>query len=140
MDSEKAITLETAVCGKPVLERQSRFLACGVPLSGKDAVVATVQAAAKRFRMEKASQLSWACRLADGTELKNDGGETGAGKCILEVMSGMNAVDCVVMVARWYGGKHLGAMRFRIYRETARELLAEQGTQKVVRNASMHRS
>lgn len=140
MGAEKVITLETAVCGKPVLEKQSRFLACGVPLSGRDAVTATVQAAAKRFRMEKASQLSWACRLADGTGLKSDGGESGAGKCILEVMSGMNAVDCLVMVARWYGGKHLGGMRFRIYRETARELLAEQGTQKVVRNDVLHRS
>lgn len=140
MAAEPLITLETAVCGKPVLERQSRFLACGVPLSGKDAATATIQAAAKRFRMEKASQLSWACRLADGTELKSDGGEPGAGKCILEVMSGMNAVDCVVMVARWYGGKHLGGMRFRIYRETVRELLAEQGTGKVVPNAFVHRS
>jgi putative IMPACT (imprinted ancient) family translation regulator len=140
MDPENTITLETAVCGKPVLEKQSRFLACGVPLSGKDAVVSTVQAAVKRFRMEKASQLSWACRLADGTELKSDGGESGAGKCILEVMSGMNAVDCVVIVARWYGGKHLGGMRFRIYRETARELLAEQGTKREVRDASVHRS
>ncbi|MFO7626174.1 MAG: YigZ family protein [Candidatus Fermentibacteraceae bacterium] len=140
MAAEPLITLETAVCGKPILEKQSRFLACGVPLSGKDAVTATVQAAAKRFRMEKASQLSWACRLADGSEFKNDGGEPGAGRCILEVMNGMNAVDCVVIVGRWYGGKHLGGMRFRIYREAARKLLAEQGTGKVVRDAFMHRS
>lgn len=140
MADERVITLETAVCGKPVLERQSRFLACGVPLSGKDAVTSTVQAATKRFRMEKASQLSWACRLADGTELKNDGGEPGAGKCILEVLSGMNAVDCIVIIARWYGGKHLGGMRFRIYREAARELLTEQGTGRGVQDASLHRS
>ncbi len=140
MGSERIITFETAVCGKPVLEKQSRFLACGVPLSGKDAINATVQAATKRFRMDKAGQLSWACRLADGTELKSDGGEPGAGKCILEVMNGMNAVDCIVIVARWYGGKHLGGMRFRIYRESARELLAEQGTGNGGQDASVHRS
>lgn len=140
MAAEPAITLETAVCGRPVLEKQSRFIACGVPVHGKDAIAEAVQAAAKRFRMEKASQLSWACRLSDGTEMKNDGGESGAGRCILEVMNGMNALDCVVMVARWYGGRHLGSMRFRIYREAARELLAEQGTGKVATDAAVHRT
>jgi len=140
MDPEKPITLETAVCGRPILEKQSRFLACGIPFHGRDALSEAVQAATKRFRMEKASQLSWACRLTDGSEFRNDGGEPGAGKCILEVMNGMNAVDCIVIVARWYGGKHLGGMRFRIYRRAARELLAEQGTGKVVRDAAVHRS
>lgn len=140
MTTEPAITLETAVCGRPVLEKQSRFLACGLPVEKESDLERSIQAAAKRFRMEKASQLSWACRFSDGTEQRNDGGEPGAGKCILDVMCGMNAVDCVVIVARWYGGKHLGGMRFRIYRRAARELLAEQGTEKVVRNAFMHRS
>lgn len=140
MAAEPAITLENAFCGKPVLEKQSRFLACGLPVQKQSDLDKAVQIAVKRFRMEKASQLSWACRLADGTEVRSDGGEPGAGRCILEVMSGMNAVDCVIIVARWYGGKHLGAMRFRIYRETALELLAEQGTGRVARNAVVHRS
>lgn len=140
MAAEPAITLETAVCGNTILEKQSRFLACGIPVQKKSDLERALQEAAKRFRMEKASQLSWACRLSDGTELKNDGGEPGAGRCILEVMNGMNALDCVVMVARWYGGKHLGGMRFRIYREIARELLAEQGTGRGAQDAFMRRS
>lgn len=141
MASEQALTLETAVCGRPALEKQSRFLACGVPLRAKEALADALQAAAKRFRMEKASQLSWACRLSDGTELKSDGGEPGAGRCILEAMCGVNAVDCLIIVARWYGGRHLGGMRFRLYRETVRELLVEQGTKKGgVRDAALHRS
>ena len=75
------------------------------------------------FRLKKASHLSWAVRLSDGTELKNDGGESGSGNCILDVMRNMNAENCLILVARWYGGKHLGGMRFRIYRDATRELL-----------------
>ena len=75
--------------------------------------------------MKKASHISWAIRLSDGTELKNDGGESGSGNCILEVMRNLNAENCFILVARWYGGKHLGGLRFRIYRNTTKELLNE---------------
>lgn len=75
--------------------------------------------------MKKASHLSWAIRLSDGAEFKNDGGESGSGNCILEVMRNMNAVNCLILVARWYGGKHLGGLRFRIYRNSTKELLTE---------------
>lgn len=79
----------------------------------------------KKYKMKKASHLSWAARFSDGTELKNDGGEAGSGSCILETMRNMNAKDCIVLVARWYGGKHLGGMRFRIYRNSTKDLLEE---------------
>ena len=75
--------------------------------------------------MKKASHLSWAIRLSDGTEIKNDCGESKSGNCILEVMRNMNTVNCMVLVARWYGGKHLGGLRFRIYRNTTKQLLTE---------------
>ena len=75
--------------------------------------------------MKKASHLSWAIRLSDGTELKSDGGESGSGNCILEVMRNLSAENCLILVARWYGGKHLGGLRFRIYRNSTKELLSE---------------
>ena len=75
--------------------------------------------------MKKASHLSWAIRLSDGSEIKNDGGESGSGNCILNVMREMDAENCLILVARWYGGKHLGGMRFRIYRNTTKELLIQ---------------
>jgi putative IMPACT (imprinted ancient) family translation regulator len=77
--------------------------------------------------MGKASHLSWALRLSNGTEQKSDGGEPGSGNCILEVMRSADAADCLILVARWYGGKHLGGIRFRIYRDTARQLLSAFG-------------
>lgn len=111
------------VSGTPVLEKQSRFLACGTPFSENSSPAEIIKALSKKFRMKKASHLSWAVRLSDGTELKNDGGESGSGNCILDTMRNMDAENCLILVARWYGGKHLGGMRFRIYRETTRELL-----------------
>ena len=122
-----ARTLKGTVSGMSVLEKQSRFLACGTPFLSSDnqSVTATVKILTRQFKMKKASHLSWAIRLSDGTELKNDGGESGSGNCILEVMRNMNAVNCLILVARWYGGKHLGGLRFRIYRNSTKELLTE---------------
>ncbi len=110
------------------MEKQSRFLACGTPFSSADDHTAIVKSLSKQFKMKKASHLSWAMRLSDGTETKNDGGESGSGNCILEVMRNMNSVNCLVLVARWYGGKHLGGLRFRIYRNATKALLTEYST------------
>lgn len=124
---ETGLTLVRPVCGDTVLEKQSRFLACGAPVPQVSDPSAAVQLLVPMFRMAKASHLSWACRLSSGLEFKNDGGESGAGSCVLEVMRNMHAVNCVVLVARWYGGKHLGGARFRIYRDSARALLTSHG-------------
>jgi putative IMPACT (imprinted ancient) family translation regulator len=111
------------------MEKRSRFLACGAPATPEDPPDMIVHELAGRFRMEKAGHLSWALRLRDGTERKGDGGESGAGNCILEAMRGRNAADCLILVARWYGGIHLGGLRFRIYRQAAGELLSSFGVQ-----------
>jgi putative IMPACT (imprinted ancient) family translation regulator len=118
-----ARTLKETVSGTGVLEKQSRFLACGTPFSVAGDPGEITDLLIKRFKLKKASHLSWAARFSDGTELKNDGGESGSGNCILDVMKNENAQDCLILVARWYGGKHLGGMRFRIYRNTTKELL-----------------
>lgn len=120
-----ARTLRETVSGTPVLEKQSRFLACGTPFFSSGDKSTAVESLSKQFKMKKASHLSWALRLSDGTELKNDGGESGSGNCILEVMRDMDTVNCLVLVARWYGGKHLGGLRFRIYRNITKKLLTE---------------
>ncbi len=118
-----ARTLKETVSGMCVSEKQSRFLACGTSFIDSSDRSSVIKSLNKQFKLKKASHLSWALRLSDGTEIKNDGGESGSGNCILDVMRAMNAVDCFILVARWYGGKHLGGLRFRIYRETTKELL-----------------
>ena len=82
-------------------------------------------ALAARHGLEGASHLSWAVRAGSGgsvSEGKSDGGESGAGGCILEAMRRSGCTGLLIVVARWYGGRHLGALRFRIYRAIALEL------------------
>ncbi|NOQ23036.1 MAG: hypothetical protein GQ565_10380 [Candidatus Aegiribacteria sp.] len=76
--------------------------------------------------MHKATHVSWACRHApEGriSEMKGDGGESGAGNVILDVLRKSSAENILVAVARWYGGKHLGGLRFRIYRKLTSEMI-----------------
>jgi putative IMPACT (imprinted ancient) family translation regulator len=58
------------------------------------------------------------------SELKDDGGESGSGRVILEAMRAKGAGGCLVLVARWYSGRHLGGVRFRIYRSLTDKLLS----------------
>ena len=46
-------------------------------------------------------------------EVKTDDGETGAGGVILRILKKQNWVNVIVVVTRWYGGKHLGPDRFK---------------------------
>jgi putative IMPACT (imprinted ancient) family translation regulator len=76
--------------------------------------------------MRKASHVSWACRISrEGRidDMKSDGGESGAGNVILEVLRKSSSENVLVAVARWYGGKHLGGLRFRIYRKLTSQML-----------------
>ena len=77
-------------------------------------------------RMRKASHISWACRIVRNNridDMKGDGGESGAGNVILDVLRKSSTENVLVAVARWYGGKHLGGLRFRIYRKLTSEML-----------------
>lgn len=125
------VTIPSIRAGQKTEESRSRFQACGGPCgSGADASL-LVRELTAAFRLGKATQLSWAARFRSQggavREARDDGGESGAARCILEVMQAMDAVDCLVLVARWYGGRHLGGMRFRIYRDLTARLLREGG-------------
>jgi putative IMPACT (imprinted ancient) family translation regulator len=126
-----AVTIPAIRAGERVEENRSRFMACGGPCGSTADAVSLVAEMTGLFRLAKASQSSWAARFRTPggavREEHDDGGESGAARCILEVMQAMDAVDCLVLVARWYGGRHLGGMRFRIYRTLTGRLLASAG-------------
>lgn len=68
----------------------------------------------KKYR--KASHNSFAYRIKKDDkiiELKNDDGEAGAGNIILEILRNNDVENLVVCVTRWFGGKKLGADRFK---------------------------
>ena len=61
------------------------------------------------------------------TESCVDDGELGAGAKLLRVLQDNKLSDVVVLVARWYGGRHLHAKRFEIIREEAHKILSQAG-------------
>ena len=67
----------------------------------------------------KATHNSWGV-LLDGVPLKSDDGESGAGMVILRMLERAERTGELIIVTRWYGGKHLGGDRFRHVQEATR--------------------
>lgn len=61
----------------------------------------------------KATHNTWGVVLRDAGPMKSDDGESGAGMVILRMLEREGLTDHMVVVTRWYGGKHLGGDRFR---------------------------
>lgn len=74
-------------------------------------------------KFAKATHHSWGLVCAGGA-VKNDGGEAGAGMVILRMLERAALRDHLIVVTRWYGGKHLGGDRFRHVQDAVRIYLA----------------
>jgi len=97
----------------PVLtDRGSRYAVSGAPCASADEAKALVQSLRRKKKFARATHHSWGLLLPDGP-LKNDDGETGAGNVILRMLERETVAQHLVIVTRWYGGKHLGGDRFR---------------------------
>lgn len=62
----------------------------------------------------------------DGVALQADvdeDGEFGAGQKMMFLLNQMNALDVVIVVTRWYGGTHLGGLRFKYIAQLSRDVL-----------------
>lgn len=70
----------------------------------------------------KATHNTWGVVLDDGP-LKSDDGESGAGMIILRMLEREGVKNHLIVVTRWYGGKHLGGDRFRHVQEAVRVYL-----------------
>ena len=87
-----------------------------------------VKALKRKKKFAKATHNTWAVLLPDGTPVKNDDGESGAGQIILRMLERDGIKGEVVVVTRWYGGVHLGGDRFRHVQTCVRAYLeARQG-------------
>ena len=76
-------------------------------------------------KFAKATHHSWAVLTADGP-LKSDDGEAGAGMVILRMLEREALREEIVVVTRWYGGKHLGGDRFRHVQDAVRIYIARR--------------
>ena len=52
-----------------------------------------------------------------------DDGEYGAGRKLLRFLQDNNIVNKIVIVTRWYGGKHMGQRRYECIMKVANEIL-----------------
>lgn len=94
-------------------DRGSKYAVSGGPAKSRAEVDALLKSLKRDKAYAKATHNTWGVLFADGTPLKGDDGESGAGMVILRMLEREGLTDHVIVVTRWYGGKHLGGDRFR---------------------------
>ncbi len=108
---------------KIISDRGSRYAVSGGPAQSRADVAALLAELRQVKRFAKATHHSWAATLS-GEPVKDDDGESGAGALILQMLEREGLADHVVIVTRWYGGKHLGGDRFRHVADALRHYFA----------------
>ena len=76
----------------------------------------------KTKKFANATHNTWGLICSEGG-LKNDDGESGAGMIILRMLEREELENHIIVVTRWYGGKHLGGDRFRHVQTAVRTYL-----------------
>lgn len=116
---------EPEIFDKIIRDRGSRYAVSGGPVSDRDQAVAFIGALRRNKRFAKATHHSWAAIL-NGEPVRNDDGESGAGQIIAQMLDREGLEGHIVVVTRWYGGKHLGGDRFRHVADAVRHYLAHR--------------
>ena len=114
------------VFDKIISDRGSRYAVSGGVARDRDEAAALLSALKRQKRFAKATHNSWAAILS-GEPVKDDDGESGAGALMLQMLERAGLTDHLVIVTRWYGGKHLGGDRFRHVADAVRHYLSRTG-------------
>ena len=113
----------------PVLtDRKSKFqsFACRVTSVAQVDAVHAELLSDKRIAASTHNMFAYRIQDADSGEMiewRDDDGEGGAGDKLLSLLQLTNRVNVFVMCTRWYGGVHLGHMRFRHIVNNAKDAL-----------------
>ena len=102
-----------------ISDRGSKYAVSGGPCGSEEAAKSFIKELCRKKKFAKATHNSWAL-LTAGTAIKNDDGEAGAGMVILRMLEREGLQDHIVVVTRWFGGKHLGGDRFRHVQDAVR--------------------
>ncbi|WP_172295882.1 YigZ family protein [Pseudoruegeria sp. HB172150] len=105
-----------------ISDRGSRYAVSGGPCRSEDEAKTFLKELQRKKKFAKATHNSWGL-LAGDTPLKNDDGESGAGMVILRMLKREGFRDHIVVVTRWYGGKHVGGDRFRHVQDAVRQYI-----------------
>ncbi|MFK8051392.1 MAG: YigZ family protein [Woeseiaceae bacterium] len=105
-----------------IVDRGSKYAVSGAPCLSADDAKRYVKQLCRQKKFAKATHHTWAFIGSQGP-IKNDDGESGAGMVIVRMLERAGLTDHVVIVTRWYGGKHLGGDRFRHVQDAVRHYL-----------------
>lgn len=95
-----------------ITDRGSKYAVSGGSCHSVDEAKAFIKELKRKKKFAKATHNTWGLICDDG-EHKNDDGESSAGMVILRMLERQDIRNQIIVVTRWYGGKHLGGDRFR---------------------------
>jgi len=106
-----------------VTDRGSRYAVSGGVVRDRAEVDAALKSLKGDRSYARATHNTWGVLFSQGGALKADDGESGAGLVILRMLERAELTDHLIVVTRWYGGKHLGGDRFRHVQTAVRAYL-----------------
>lgn len=106
-----------------VTDRGSKYAVSGGKVTSRKEADAFLKELKRNKKFAKATHNTWAALMSDGTPLKGDDGESGAGLVILRMLEREELMEHIVVVTRWYGGTKLGGDRFRRVQDCVRAYL-----------------
>ncbi len=102
-----------------ITDRGSKYAVSGGSCRSGDEARTFLVELKRNKRFAKATHNSWGL-ICGEQMIKSDDGEAGAGMVILRMLEREGLCDHIVVVTRWFGGKHLGGDRFRHVQEAVR--------------------
>lgn len=105
-----------------ITDRGSKYAVSGGACASADDAKAFIAQLKRHKKFAKATHHSWGVLRPEGA-IKNDDGEAGAGMVIIRMLEREELHDHIIVVTRWYGGKHLGGDRFRHIQTAVRHYL-----------------
>ena len=99
--------------GVVLTDRGSKYAVSGAHAQDRTAVDALLKELKRDKSYARATHNSWGILFAQGNPIKSDDGEAGAGMVIIRMLERADLTDHLIIVTRWFGGKHLGGDRFR---------------------------
>lgn len=106
-----------------VTDRGSKYAVSGAPCTSAQGAKALIKELKRNKRFARATHNSWGLITTTGP-IKHDDGESGAGAVILRMLARAELTEHLIVVTRWYGGRHLGGDRFRHVQTAVRAYLS----------------
>mgnify|MGYP003365401676 FL=1 len=123
------------VASDPITDRGSTFMAFATHVTSEEDAFTKLDKLKTDSKMRKASHIMSAWRIKvtneNGHQISyqdsDDDGELAAGSRMLHLITIMDIWGVMVIVARWFGGAHIGPDRFKHINSTAREAVLKAG-------------